>query len=408
MLVITLCTLRKDRLGFAGGPNPTSPFLDTLSAQGVTFDQHFSQAPWTKPGMGALYTGRYPRELHLDNPSQRDGYREVVREDVTLLAAHLRAAGYATIGAVANPNLKARFGYAQGFDHYTEPDRGYRQDPDIPSGTEIVDDALAALDEVPDEQPVYVRAMLIDAHLPLQYQPLDRLLLTASPTKRTRTYDAALRGIDRQVVRLVERMRARNDNLMVVLTADHGEGMRLPRHHGTGHGNFVYRSTVEVPWVVHHPSLEPHTVDQLSMNVDVLPTLLDLLGVPVPDDVDGRSQAPVIHDPAAPARHDTVFAETFFRGSHRSTAYDGAFQLVRSYDEGRPEGEHRDQLFTADDWEAQTDVAPDQPAALARLQAALDAWEAEQDAAAEAAGDTELADEDADVQEALEALGYVE
>ncbi len=99
---------------------------------------------------------------------------------------------------------------------------------------------------------------------------------------------------------------------MVVLTADHGEGMRLPRHHGSGHGDFVYRSTVEVPWVVHHPSLDPHTVDQLSMNVNVLPTLLDLVGLP------------------------------------------------------------------------------------------------EQAAAATDAGDTELAEEDADVQEALEALGYVE
>jgi arylsulfatase A-like enzyme len=124
-----------------------------MSAQGVTFDQHISQAPWTKPGMGALYTGRFPRELHLDNPGRADGYREVVREDVTLLAEHMKAAGDATIGAVANPNLKSRFGYAQGFDHYSEPDRGYRQDPNIPSGGEIVDDVLASLDRVPADQP---------------------------------------------------------------------------------------------------------------------------------------------------------------------------------------------------------------------------------------------------------------
>lgn len=403
---VTVCTLRKDRLGLYGGPNPTSPFLDKMAGSGVVFDQHFSQAPWTKPGMAAVFTGRFPRSLRVDNPTTADRYLERLSADVTVLAEVMKEAGYTTVGSVANPNLHSQFGYNQGFDHYAEPLGGYEVRSKIPSSIAVVDGLLETLASVPPSDPVFVRAVVLDGHLPMKFDKAVAEEMNGS-SDRVRRYDAALRQIDGQLERLLGAVTARRNNVLFVLTADHGEGLLLPRHHGKAHGNHLYRSTVETPWVVHHPALSARRVDALSMNVDVLPTVVDLLGLPVPVAVDGSSFATMLRGGDQDPPHDVVFAESFFRQRHLSMAYDGAFQLIRTYEDGTLGAPHTDALYTAADWASRRDVARAHPKEAAALGARLSAWEAAEAAKAEGVP-LVLAEEDADMRRSLEALGYLE
>jgi choline-sulfatase len=412
VLMVTVCTLRKDRLGFGGGRNPTSPFLDQLADKGVVFRRHIAQAPWTRPSMGALYSGRWPRALRLDSPGRGERFDMVLADPHTLLAEHLQAQDYATVAAVGNPNLQRQFGFAQGFDEYSQPTRTYSQGTHTPPSSELVDDVLNMAAAVPLDRRLYARVVMLDGHSPRQWRPLHFRFMNGK-RKGILQYDAALRTMDAQIARLVATLRAERPNLLVMLTADHGEGLMMPRHHGPGHGNKLFRTTIEVPWVVQHPSLPPRTVDTLSMNIDVAPTVLDLLGAPADPAHDGTSQrAALFGDPGSGSATEDgpgpAFSETFFRRAHASTVLDADYQLVRTYERPGTHGPFSNALYTTADWRADDDVTDEFPEVAARLAARLTAWEKAQAAAAEAAGPVETVEVDAHTRSALQALGYVE
>lgn len=113
--------------------------------------------------------------------------------------------------------------------------------------------------------------------------------------------------MDAEVGRLFTALKEQRPDLLMVV-ADHGEGLDLPAHHGNGHGRYLYASAVHIPLLLHPPGLPAgHVVDGLSMNVDVAPTLLDLLGVPVPEVYDGKSLADAARGETQTGRaHDTA------------------------------------------------------------------------------------------------------
>ena len=409
VVLVAACTLRRDRLEPYGHPGPTSPFLRLLADQGVVFEHNFSQAPWTRPAMGAIMTGRWPRALRLDNPGRSSTFEMVVGDEHTLLAEVLAGAGYRAVGSVANPNLKAMFGFAQGFDEYREPEGTYRENPYIPRSMDVVDDVLEMAAATPADQRLYARLVVLDGHKRRKYLPRYRKLFH-SGMDDVDDYDAALRTIDGQLARLYVGLKALRPNLLFVLAADHGEGLDLPEHHGPEHGNHVYRSTVETPLLYQHPALPRpgRRVGGLGMNVDIHPTVLDLLGIPLDHPVDGRSQAAAVRGEVDEASHEVVFAETFFRQVHRSTAFDGEHQLVRDYAKGRLDGRRTDRLYAASDPGATVDVKADHPEATTALAMALDAWELHVKALSEAAVDAAPREVDAGTRKMLEELGYVE
>jgi len=407
VLLLSHCTVRASHLGFHGYADPTTPLLDALADRSVVFDAHLAQAPWTKPSMGALFSGRWPRELRVDDPVGHNRMRQILPDDITLLAERMRGFGYATIGSVANPNLNRQFAYDQGFDAYVQHERTPETRHDYPSAAEVADGALARLADVPDGQPVYIRASMFDGHEPIQFAPLD-LLRMSDGEPRVRAYDAGLRSIDRHSARLIEAVRAARPNLLVVLAADHGEALRRPAHHGRGHGNFVYQTHLRTPWLLHHPDLAPRRVGELSMNIDVVPTVLDLLGAPVPSDVDGASQAAAargdVHEPV----HDRVFAESFYRVQHKSTVVTSTHQLIRDYDRQGEGSPYTDTLFAVEDWRAEHPLDQTEPEVHAALAAALTDWEAAQDLALSGERPAEVVAPDPELTESLRALGYVE
>lgn len=409
VLVVAVCTLRRDRMGAYGHDQPTTPFLDALADGGVLFEEHFTQAPWTRPAMGAIFTGRWPRVLKLDNPAEGKSFAAVVDDEHTLLAEALGEHGYTAVGAVANPNLKAMFGFAQGFSDYSEPDGTYKERPHIPSSDEVVDDLLSMAAEVPASQRLYARINVLDTHLQRKVKPRYHKLFRTGNANLDE-YDAALRSIDAELARLYTELRAVRPNLLVVFVADHGEGLYHPEHHGPEHGNFVYRTTTQTPFIVHHPALpEPgRRIWGRSMNVDVVPTVLELLKLPALDTVDGKSQSDVVLGKSDRAVHTFAYSETFFRRTHKSTVYDGEHQLIREYTRPTERGPYSDHLFTAADWQANSDVFTEHTDAAAVLRDALTEWETEQLALSRQAPDARDEDVDANTNQMLRDLGYVD
>jgi arylsulfatase A-like enzyme len=406
VLLLNLCTVRKDRLGLYGHDRPTSPFLDALGAGGVTFETNFAQAPWTRPSMGALLTGRWPRALHLDDRGPENTTSNVLAQGHLTLAERLATHGHATAGVVGNPHLRAEFGFDQGFQAYRMPGEGGWAKK-TPEARRIVKTALGMAERVPLDQRLYLQVNALDAHLPIRPRPdFLPLMQGGDPATRRAEYDAALRALDTQLLLLVRRLRETRPNLLVVVATDHGEGLRLPEHHGPEHGNHVFRSTVETALVFWHPSLpEPgRRVGGLSQNIDVAPTILDLLGLPVDGDLDGRSQAAAVRGQRDAADNPVVFSETFFRTTHKSTAFDGRWQLVRTHDDAA--GTRTDALFAAADPGGTQDRAGSEPEAAAALAARLDAWEAEM-RTLEGLGQAETRAMDEGQLEMLEMLGYV-
>jgi arylsulfatase A-like enzyme len=406
VLLLNLCTVRRDRLGLYGHERPTSPFLDALGAGGVTFETNFAQAPWTRPSMGALLTGHWPRALHLDDRGPDNQTSNTLADTHITLAERLHSHAYRTAGVFGNPHLRREFGFAQGFDAYrTRDGKGWAKRP--PEAARIVKDSLALAARVPADRRLYLQVNMLDAHLPIRTRDafVPRMDVGPEATRRP-DYDSALRAMDKQLRVLVQGLRETRPNLLVVVATDHGEGLRLPGHHGPEHGNHVYRSTVETALVYWHPALlEPgRRAGGLSMNLDVVPTLLDLLGLPPDENLDGHSQAQAVRGEAPNADHDVVFSETFFRATHKATAFDGTWQLVRTHDDAA--GTATDALFSAADPDAMTDAAGAQPAATARLAERLDAWEAEM-RRLEGQGVAETRPLDEQQLEMLEQLGYL-
>ena len=399
LVLVIACTLRHDHLEPYGYDRPTSPFLDQLAARGVLFEEQFAQAPWTRPSVGSMLTGRWPRALGLDDPGPNATYDAVLSDRHTTLAELLQARGYATYGAVANPNALSGFGFAQGFDGYMEPE-GRFDNATMPESDALVDRLLADLAGVPASQRVYLQMLTTDTHQKLRPKRRYSSLFPALP-QLVRLYDENIRALDREIARLYVGVKKLRPNALFVVAADHGEGLNQPEHHGRGHGNYLNRSTTQVPLIVQHPQLpEGARVGVPTMNLDLLPTLLDLLQIAPPEPVDGRSAASRIRGQKG-SLHQTVYAETFFSDGHKSMAWNGRFQLIFDHETGKEE------LYAADDPQALHDKTRESSRANV-LREDLRAWDAQMDALQQASGPMELATPDAQTNQMLEAMGYKE
>jgi arylsulfatase A-like enzyme len=172
----------------------------------------------------------------------------------------------------------------------------------------------------------------------------------------------------------------------------------------------VYRTTTQTPWLVYHPALpDPgRRIEGRSMNVDVLPTIADLLGVAAPEGVNGASQKSALLGHTTKASHTYAYSETFFRRRHLSMVFDGEHQLIRTYKKPTETGPYTDQLYTAADWQANDDISLDAPQKASQLDEVLTEWEATSLALAAQGPEVMNDDVDASTDSMLKQLGYVD
>jgi arylsulfatase A-like enzyme len=275
VVIITLDTTRADRLSAYGYMDVAMPHLDRLAAEGIVFDQATSVAPLTLPAHASLFTGLLPPAHRV----HENGSLPLADSQVTL-AEILQAQGFRTAGFVGSVVLDADRGLAQGFDHYSgvapsdgSPDRRQRR------ADEVISEATRWLDDIGEER-FFLWAHLYDPHRP--YDPPDPFRAMQDP------YVGEIAFVDSQIGRLVEALERQQllDRTIVIVVGDHGES--LGEHGERDHGIFVYESVLRVPFMLRAPNLAPRRVGEVARLPDVMPTVLELLGIPTPA-VDGVS-----------------------------------------------------------------------------------------------------------------------
>ncbi len=290
VILITLDTLRSDRLSCYGSHLADTPNIDTFAAEGVRFTGAASTVPFTLPAHSSIMTGLYP-----PGHGVRENVGYVLDERFPTLAELLGKGGWATGGFVSAFVLDHRWGISRGFDHYFDDfDLREMETANLGSvqrdGAETVAAAVSWLDERPADRPFFLWLHLYDPHEP--YTP-------AEPFKSRypgRPYDAEVAYTDSLVGDFRGALDERGllDDSLVIVTSDHGEG--LGDHGETFHGFFVYDSTIHVALIVRLPSSASAgiVVDRAVSHVDLVPTILDLVGLPVPENLHGRSLVPLI------------------------------------------------------------------------------------------------------------------
>jgi arylsulfatase A-like enzyme len=279
VVLITLDTTRADRLSAYGFQEISTPAIDRLAAEGIVFEDAVAPVPLTLPSHASMLTGRWPARHGI-----RDNADAALAPAELTLAEVLRDRGARTGAFVASVVLQAGRGLEQGFDTYADVPKGScgsiagRRRP----ADAVVDDALSWIEQNA-AGPFFTWVHLYDAHRP--YRVPD-----AHAGRHPDPYLDAIIFQDSQVARILQQLESQRllHRTIVVVAADHGES--LGEHGEDGHGIFLYESTLRVPLIIRVPSLQPRRVTSTVRLVDLMPTLLDLLQVPVPV-MDGVSLA---------------------------------------------------------------------------------------------------------------------
>lgn len=286
VLFILVDTLRADRLGAYGYDRETSPNLDALAETGVRFERHASQSSWTKCSMSSMWTGLYPARTGVLRESH------ALSEDARLPAEILLDAGYRTAAIWRNGWLAPKFGFSQGFELYHSPrpaplPQEARQNPAMIASTDadIIRSASTFIRTHANEQ-WFLYLHMMDVHQYVSDQ--DSALFGNSYSD---IYDNSIRWVDSLIGHLLKDLEALGlrEQTLIVFTSDHGEAFN--EHGEEGHARNVYGEVTEVPLILSFPfRLEPGiVVNAHSENVDLWPTLLELLGLSSLEDADGDS-----------------------------------------------------------------------------------------------------------------------
>src|SRR5712664_3065601 len=294
VLLITIDTLRSDRVGTFGGPTGLTgltPTLDRLAVQGLRLTRAYSAAPLTLPSHTSMLTGVSP-PVHgvRANGLFRLGAR------LPTLATVLKAAGYRTGAFVGAFVLDARFGLNRGFDIYDDR-YGEKHPGDDTDGAErraedVIKPALEWINQQPNQQSNQQSAInnqqwFAWVHL---YDPHEPYRAPEPYASRFQPYDAEVAYTDAMIGRLLSDLRTAHqlDRTLVVVAADHGES--LGDHGERSHGVFAYDVTLRVPWIVWAGSrIGRQSWDGLVRLIDLAPTTLDLVGIAAPHEFEGRS-----------------------------------------------------------------------------------------------------------------------
>jgi len=387
VLLVTIDTLRCDALGAYGNHQGTSPHLDRLAREGVLFRRAHAHNVVTLASHSNILSGRLPFEHGVRGNA---GFRFPVH--VSTLATVLKAHGFGTGAFVSGFPLDSRFGLDRGFDVYDD-DFGQAESAfsfELPerAATETVAAAVRFVTRHRDE-PFFCWVHLYDPHVPYHPpEPFATRFAAAPYLGEVAATDAALAPL---LGSLAETARP----TLLVLTADHGEG--LGDHGETTHGLFAYEETLHIPLILHAPGLlQPRVVEQAVAHVDLLPTVLDVLGLDRPEGLSGRSLLPLAA--GRTARPVPTYFEALSGSLERGWApLHGVIQDGHKYvDLPIPE------LYDLrDDPEEAENLAGAQAAEVSRLSAALRTFRARDP------GPTARRQEDAATRARLEALGYV-
>lgn len=325
LLLITLDTTRADALGAYGG-RAITPSLDYLAAEGVVFEHASTVAPLTLPAHSSLFTGFFPPSHGVHGNGQN-----ALSADSITLAEQLKARGFRTGAFVSSFVLDHRWGLDRGFDVYHDPDTrpGQRLEPESlrRPADRVVDDALDWMQQVGNDR-FFAWLHFYDAHAPAR-PPAE-----FAPIGTSDDYFGAIGFVDFQLSRVLTFLAERQlaDRTMVVVIGDHGES--LGEHGEPTHGLFVYEAVVHVPFIIRAPfaNMRGRRVSEPVRIVDVMPTVLDLLGQSAAPALDGQTLVPLMTGGGRESRLDVYSESRYgldrFGWSPVSALREGQFKVI--------------------------------------------------------------------------------
>ena len=286
IVVITVDTLRADRLGCYGYRRIKTPQMDTLASEGVLFEHAFTPTPITLPAHASIFTGDYPATLGL-----KSNGTFALTESALTLAEVLKKDGYSTAAFVSTYILDSRFGLDQGFDVYNDDLVTGVQSPAMIQkerrAETVTKAAVEWLNTRKSGAPFFLWVHYYDPHA--AYDP-------PSPFKDAYAkspYDGEIAYTDSWIKQLIDKLKKMGiyDQTLIALAGDHGEG--LGDHQEDTHGIFLYDSTLHVPLIFHCPARLPKNkrIGSLVRLIDIAPTILDIAGQKIPASMQGVSLA---------------------------------------------------------------------------------------------------------------------
>jgi choline-sulfatase len=325
IILISIDTLRADHLPVYGYRKVKTPAIDALAADGIVFERAYSHAPQTLPAHTSILSGRLPFETGV-----RDNLGFTVKPGERLLPQMLRERGYATGGAVSAYVLRKETGIGRGFDFFD--DEMASSSPGATLGevqrdggaTEAVAERWL---ETRRSARVFLFLHLYEPHKP--YTPPARFGEYAP-------YDGEIAYSDEIVGRLIRYLRTHDlyDRSTIVLLADHGEG--LGDHGEQEHGLFVYDEAIHVPLIIKQAGQagRGRRIPDLVQHIDIVPTLLDLVGAPIPGELRGRSLKPLLAGTGRLAGQglyaEATYGRYHFGWSELTALTDGRYRYIEA------------------------------------------------------------------------------
>jgi arylsulfatase A-like enzyme len=355
VLLISVDTLRADHLGCYGYVRDTSPRLDRLAREGVRFDQAVVQWPKTSPSMASMLSGTYP---HYNGVMRNT--RQPIDPHFHLLAELFQHASYATAGMITNGNLARSYRFDQGFDTYVEALQG--NEP----ASRFSRFAVDWLEEHGADGPFFLWLHFLDPHARYEppapyadkfvgdahYDGVERVPRRGGPFEdiggipsRARLgsrdeldfyvaqYDGEVSFMDAEVGRVLDLLDSLGvaDDTIVVFTADHGESLGEHDYYFE-HGRLPYDDCVRVPLIVRAPGVAPgRVVDRPVELVDLMPTLLEMAGLPSNSEAQGKSLVPLLRGVDGYDRR-YAFTESGYLENYQRAVRDGRWKLVYAPD----------------------------------------------------------------------------
>lgn len=347
LILISVDTLRADRLGSYGGELGLTPHLDSLASESLVFRNAFAPAPFTLPSVSAMLTGRYPDELGVQSNTA------VLSDEIPTLASWLGQRGWRSAAVVSNYVLRKKTKLDRGFDYYDAAMRSRERVRGLPerNADATTASALRLLDLMSGRGsgPMFLWVHYQDPHgpytAPAEWKAPagppppgveDRKLPTSTDDRGLASlpryqalgdrrdtvsyraaYHAEIRFMDEQVGRLLEGIDRRGllDDSVVIFTADHGESLG-ESDRWFAHGEHLAASETAVPLFLKIPGGEVGELKRLGSPLDVFPTALAALGIEPPDQLSGED----LLDGSAPGAPRTLWLSNLTVGSARRQA----------------------------------------------------------------------------------------
>jgi len=313
IIIFTIDTLRADHLECYGYENIQTPNINRLAREGILFEYNIVQAPLTLPSHASILTGTYPL-FH----GMRDNGGFYLEEDYITIAETLKDFGFTTGAFVAAFVLDSRWGLDQGFDYYYDNfDLSKYKTISLDSvqrrGDEVLTEAYKWIEKNQQEK-FFAWIHLYDPHTP--YDPPEPYK-TQFRDRRYGLYDGEIAYVDQLMGEFREFMEEKDllDKTVIVFTSDHGES--LGEHQESAHGFFIYDAALRVPLIIRFPEnkFASKVIESQVKSIDIMPTVLNLLGEPIPESVQGESFLPLIMGKEERER-PSAYSETYWPRYH--------------------------------------------------------------------------------------------